>query len=110
MRNRGIVRGRVFFGLLLLFAAVIAWLIGLTLSPHGTPAGGDTDNIRTVVASFMLKSAIGTLVLCGLAGWLLLPLRRTASAQRNWVIAGVIAVLVFSSIYQLIWIQTSVLN
>jgi xanthosine utilization system XapX-like protein len=63
-----------------------------------------------VVAAFLLKSAIGTLVLCALAGWLLLPLRRTPAPRRNWAIVGVFAILVATSIYQLIWIQTSVLN
>lgn len=110
VRNRGIVRGRVFFGFLILFAAMIAWFIGLTMSPHGTPAADGTEPVRTVIAAFLVKSAIGTLILCALAAWLLLPLRRATAPRRNWAILAVFAVLVTTSIYQLIWIQTSVLN
>jgi magnesium-transporting ATPase (P-type) len=110
VRNRGIVRGRIFFGFLLLFAAVIAWFVGLAMSPHGTPVAGGAEPVRTAVAAFVFKSAIGTLMLCALAGWLLLPLRRTPAPKRNWAVVGTLAVLAVSSVYQLIWIQTSVLN
>ena len=110
MRNRGIVRGRIFFGFLLLFVAIIAWFIGLTMSPHGTAVADGTEHVRTVVAAFLLKSAIGTLALCALAAWLLLPLRRSPAPRRNWTIAGIFAVLIATSIYQLIWLETSVLN
>ena len=110
MRNRGIVRGRVFFGFLILFATVIAWGTALMMSPHGGPAGNDPDHVRTVVAAFIFKSAVGTLLLCALAAWLLWPLRRAPKPARDWTLLGVFAVLVLTSIYQLIWIGTSVLN
>ena len=110
MSNRGFVRGRVFLGFLILFAAVIAWCVSLMMSPHGGPGGEDPDHVRTVVATFIFKSAVGTLLLCALAGWLLWPLRRAPNQARDWTIVGVIAVLVLTSLYQLIWIGTSVLN
>ena len=34
--NRGIGRARIFVGSLLLFATVVAWFIGLWMSPHGS--------------------------------------------------------------------------
>jgi drug/metabolite transporter (DMT)-like permease len=106
VRNQGIVRGRVFLGFLLLFAAMIAWFLGFAMSPHETAPGDTTEHVRTVVASFMRKSAIGTLVLCALAGWLLWPLRRTPQPARDWSILALLGVLVVTSLYQLIWIQT----
>jgi hypothetical protein len=58
----------------------------------------------------MRNSAIGTLVLCALAGWLLFPLRRPKWPRRDYAILGIIAVLVLSSIYDLVWLQISVLH
>ena len=110
MRNRGIGRGRMFMGGLLLFAAVITWGVGLMMSPHGESVAEGTKHVRTVVATFMLKDAIGTLVLCALAGWLLFPARRPKWPRRDYAILGVIAVLVLSSLYNLVWLQTSVLH
>jgi hypothetical protein len=103
--NRGITRGRIFMGSLLLFAAVVAWAMTLWMSPHGTSVADGTEHVRTVVATFVLKSAIGTLVLCALAGWLLFPHRRPRAPRRDWAIAAVLAVLALTSLYQLIWIR-----
>jgi len=91
-------------GSLLLFAAVVAWGTSLMMSPHGTSVADGTDHVRTVVAQFVRNSAIGTLVLCALAGWLLFPQRRPRKPRRDWAIAGVLALLVATSIYQLVWI------
>lgn len=109
--NRGISRGRLFMGGLLLFAAVIAWAIALLMSPHSnsTVAEG-TEHVRNTVVVFLRNSAIGTLVLSALAGWLLFPSRRPKKPLRDYAVAGVLALLVLSSIYQLIWLQTSVLH
>ena len=76
-------------GILLLFAAVITW------------GGGAADeSARRAVAErhracahrrsslFMRNSAIGTLILSALAGWLLFPRRRPNSPIRDWVIAA----------------------
>ena len=108
MRNRGIVRGRVFFGFLILFAAVIAWFISLAMSPHSTAGGDTTEHVRTVVASFLRKSAIGNLILCALAGWLLWPLRRAPMPVRDWTILAIIGVIVATSLYQLFWLRSVV--
>ena len=106
--NRGIGRGRLFLGGLILFAAVIAWGVALMMSPHSeaTVARG-TEHVRTTVVVFMRNSAIGTLVLSALAGWLLFPARRPNKPWRDRVIAAVLAILVGSSLYQLIWLRTA---
>jgi drug/metabolite transporter (DMT)-like permease len=104
------MRGRLFMGILLLSAAVINWAVALLMSPHGQPSPSGMEQVRTTVALFQRNSAIGTLVLSALAGWLLFPRRRPKNPTRDWVIAGVLAVLVLSSIYQLIWLETSVLH
>lgn len=94
----------MFMGSLLLFAATIAWAMTLWMSPHGTSVAEGTEHVRTVVATFVRKSAIGTLILCAIAGWMLFPKRRPRAPRRDWAIAAVLAVLVATSIYQLIWI------
>ena len=107
VRNRGIGRARMFFGGLILFAAVIAWATALMISPHSeaTVARG-TEHVRTTVVIFLRNSAIGTLLLSALAGWLLFPARRPKAPKRDWAIAAILAVLVLSSLYQLIWLRT----
>lgn len=107
MRNRGIGRGRMFMGGLILFAAVIAWGTALLMSPHSsaTVAGG-TEHVRNVVVVFIRNSAIGTLVLCALSGWLLFPERRPRWPARDWAILGIIGVMVASSLYQLVWLRS----
>ncbi len=110
MRNRGIGRARMFVGAMLLFAAVIAWGTSFLMSPHGETVAQGTEHIRTTVAVFMLRSAIGTLILCALAGWLLFPTRRPRWPQRDYAILGVIALLVVTSVYNLIWLQISIFH
>lgn len=106
VRNRGIARARIFMGSLLLFAAVIAWAMTLWMSPHGSSVADGTDHVRTVVATFVRNSAIGTLILCAIAGWMLFPQRRPRAPRRDWAVAAVLAILVATSVYQLIWIRS----
>ena len=87
-------------GALLLFAAVIAWAVALWMSPHGGEVAEGTDHVRTVVAIFVRNSAIGTLVICALAGWMLFPQRRPRAPRRDWAIAAVLAVGVGAPHYQ----------
>ena len=111
MSNRGIGRGRLFMGSLVLFAAAIAWGTALWMSPHSnsTVAGG-TEHVRNVVVVYLRNSAIGTLVLSALSAWLLFPARRPRWPARDWAIIAIIAIMVCSSIYTLVWLQTSVLG
>ena len=110
MSNRGIGRARMFVGALLLFAAVIAWGTSFMMSPHGQTVAQGTEHVRTTVVVFMRNSAIGTLILCALSGWLLFPARRPRWPQRDYAILGIIALLVISSLYDLVWLQTTVLH
>ena len=100
----------MFLGGLLLLAAAITWATSFMMSPHGDSVAKGTEHVRTVVAVFMRNSAIGTLILCALAGWLLFPARRPKWPQRDYAILALIALLVLSSLYNLIWLQTSVLS
>jgi drug/metabolite transporter (DMT)-like permease len=110
VRNRGIGRGRMFMGGLLLFAAVIAWATAFLMSPH-SPAGADgMKHVRNTVVVFLRNSAIGTLVLSALAGWLLFPARRPKWPARDYAILAVLGLLVATSVYNLIWLQTSVVD
>lgn len=96
----------MFVGGVLLFAAVIAWATALMMSPHGEQVADGTAHVRTVVATFVRNSAIGTLVLCALSGWLLFPQRRPRAPRRDLAIIGVLAILVLTSLYQLIWVRS----
>jgi len=95
----------MFVGGLILFAAVIAWGTALMMSPHGETVAQGTDHVRTTVVVFIRNSAIGTLLLSALAGWLIFPARRPRKPLRDWAIVSVLAVLVLSSLYQLVWLR-----
>jgi hypothetical protein len=92
-------------GGLILFATVIAWATGLMMSPHGEVQASGTEHVRTVVVIFLRNSAIGTLILCALSGWLLFPARRPKAPRRDWAIIAIIGVMVLTSLYQLIWLR-----
>jgi drug/metabolite transporter (DMT)-like permease len=98
----------MFFGSVILLAAVIAWGTAIMLSPHGKETAEGTEHVRSTVVTMLRNSAIYTLVLSALSAWLLFPSRRPKKPWRDWLIVGVLAVLVLSSLYQLIWLQTAV--
>ena len=104
--NRGIGRGRMFLGELILLTAVIAWFTGLWLSPSTPTTTAGLEGVRGTVVTFLRNSAIGTLALSALAAWLLFPSRRPRKPRRDWAIIGVLAILVVSSLYQLIWLRS----
>ena len=110
MSNRGIARARMFLGGLILFAAAITWTTSLMMSPHGEGSAIGALHVRTAIVLFLRNSAIGTLILCALAGWLLFPQRRPRAPRRDWAIIGLIAAMVLTSLYQLFWLQTAVLH
>ena len=111
MRNRGIVRGRLFLGGLILFAAVIAWFTAMWLSPYDTnTVAQGTEHVRGTVVTVVRNSAIGTLLMSALSAWLLFPSRRPDNRRRDLAIAAVIALLVVSSVYNLGWLYLKVLR
>lgn len=108
MSNRGIVRARIIVGGLLLFAVVISWFTGLMMSPHGDASLAGGDHVRTTVVVFLRNSAIGNLLLCALAGWLLFPARLPRAPKRDWTIVAIIGVVAATSLYQLVWLRSVV--
>jgi len=110
VRNRGIFRGRIFFGELMLVSAFVTWATALLMSPHGEESAAGTEHIREVVAIFLRNSAVGTILLSAFAAWLLFPQRRPKKPWRDYAILAVLAVLVGSSVYQLVWLQTAIFN
>jgi len=110
VRNRGIGRGRMFMGSLLLVAAVMNWLVGLMMSPHGQTVAEGTRHIRTPVVDVIRGGAIVTILLTALAAWLLFPPRRPKWPARDWALIALFALLVGSSLYTLVWLRTSVLG
>jgi drug/metabolite transporter (DMT)-like permease len=100
----------MFMGALLLTAAVLTWVTGLMMSPHGDTVAKGTEHVRTVVVTFMRNGAIGTLILCALSGWLLFPARRPKWPARDWALIALLVLLAGSSVYTLVWLQRSVLN
>ena len=110
MRNRGIGRGRMFMGAVLLTAAVMNWAVGLMMSPHGEVVAKGTEHVRTPVVTVMRGGAIVTILLCAISAWLLFPPRRPKWPARDYALMAVFAILVVSSLYTLVWLQTSVLG
>ena len=108
MRNRGIGRGRIFFGELMLVVAVVTWATALLMSPHAPETADGTEHVRSTVVIFLRNSAVGTLALSALAAWLLFPSRRPRKPLRDRALIGVLAVLVLSSLYQLVWLRMTV--
>ena len=97
-------------GGVLLFAAVIAWATALLMSPHGEAVASGTEHVRGTVVVFLRNSAIGTLLLCALAGWLLFPARRPRWPARDYAILAILGLLIATSLYQLGWLYFSVLR
>jgi len=100
----------MFVGGFLLFAAVIVWGTGFLTSPHGESTAENVEHVRNAVVIYLRNIALATIMLSALAAFLLYPARRPAMPRRDWAIGILIAVLVATSLYQLIWLQTSVLN
>lgn len=97
----------MFVGALLLLAAVLTWFIGLTLSPYGQTVVDGTDHIRDSVVTFKRNSALGTLILTALAGWLLFPRRRANWPLRDGALIVLLALLAGSSLYTLLSLRLS---
>ena len=107
MNNRDIGRVRMALGALLLFATVVTWATGFMMSPHGQAVVKGTEHVRTTVVTFKRNAAIGTLICCALAAWLLFPRRRRNWPARDWSVAVLIALLSGSSIYTLVSLPSS---
>jgi hypothetical protein len=100
----------MFLGFMLLFGAIIAWAVAIMMSPHGEVVGVTGEPVKHGVVVFMLKSALGTLILSALSGYLLFPARRPVQPRRDWAIRAVLAVMVLSTLYQLGWLYFSVMR
>lgn len=98
----------MFFGELMLAVAVVTWATALLMSPHGTTVAEGTEHVRSTVVTFLRNSAVGTLALSALAGWLLFPRRRPHKPIRDRFFIALLAVLVLSSLYQLVWLRTAI--
>jgi drug/metabolite transporter (DMT)-like permease len=100
----------MFMGALLLTAAALTWGTGLMMSPHGETVARGTEHVRTTIVTFMRNGAIGTLILTALSAWLLFPARRPRWPVRDWILIALLVLLAGSSLYTLIWLETSVLR
>jgi drug/metabolite transporter (DMT)-like permease len=109
VKNRGIARGRMFVGALLVAAAAVVWATAFLMSPHGTATADGPEHVRTTVALFLRNAALGILLLSALGAYLLFPRRRPRWPWRDRLLIALIAVLVLTSLYQLIWVQTTLL-
>ena len=94
----------MFMGGLILFSAIILWGMALWMSPHSEATDTGMEHVRTSVALFVRNSAIGNLMLCALAAWLLFPRRRPRAPRRDWAMIATIALIVLTSLYQLFWL------
>jgi hypothetical protein len=94
-------------GGLMLFAAVIAWVTAVGMSPYGTSEAEGTEHVRAAVVGMLPKAAVLTLLMSAVSAWLLFPSRRPKWPARDWAIIGILVLLVGSSLYQLIWLRTA---
>jgi hypothetical protein len=97
-----VMRVRLLLGVLLLFAAVLTWGIGLSLSPHAKVVVAGTEHLRSTVVTFKRNSAIGTLLLSAIASWMLFPRLRPRRPVRDWAVIVLVASLAASSAYTLL--------
>jgi hypothetical protein len=95
----------MFMGALLLLAAALTWGIGLMMSPHGESVARGTEYLKSTIVTFKRNGATGTLILCGIAAWLLFPQRRPKWPARDWALIALFGFLAGSSIYTLIWLR-----
>jgi hypothetical protein len=100
----------MFVGGFLLFAAVIVWGTGVLTSPHGESIAPGTEHVKTVVVIYLRNVALATIFLSALSAFLLFPARRPRAPRRDWAIGLLIALLVATSLYQLVWLKTAVLG
>ena len=100
----------MFVGGFLLFAAVIVWGTGVLTSPHGESIAPGTEHVKTVVVIYLRNVALATIFLSALSAFLLFPARRPRAPKRDWAIGLLIALLVATSLYQLVWLKTAVLG
>ena len=98
----------MFVGGFLLAAAAIVWGVGVLLSPYGETIAEGTDHLRGSVVIYVRNSALATVALSAVAAVLLFPKRRPPMPRRDWAIGLLIALLVASSLYQLVRLQLSV--
>jgi len=98
----------MFLGELMLAVAVVTWMTALLMSPHAPTVADGTEHVRMSIVTFVRNTAIGTLALSALAGWLLFPARRPNKPWRDRAILAVLAILVVGSLYQLVWLRTLV--
>lgn len=96
----------MFLGGILLMAAVVTWAIGLMMSPHDSTTSTGVDHVRGVIVTFAWKSAIGTIVLSALSGWLLFPNARPRKPRRDYALLALLALMVATSLYQIFWLRS----
>ena len=100
----------MFVGGFLLFAAVIVWGTGVLTSPHGESIAPGTEHVKTVVVIYLRNVALATIFLSAVSAFLLFPARRPRAPRRDWAIGLLIAVLIATSLYQLVWLKTAVVG
>lgn len=111
MTDEEIFHVRRLTGYMLLGAAGLVWLTATMTSPHGQSASAPgADFVKQTVAVFARNASLGTLLLVMLSAFALFwrrPPRRTAA---DLVPVAAMALLAATSFYQLVWIETEVLD
>ena len=111
MNDGDIRKIRLWLGFAVLCAALLVWAIVIMMSPHSE--SGTVDGVRHVQASaalFARNAALGTLVLVLVASALLFWRRRPERRALDMIALAVIGLLAATSFYQLLWIETDVLD
>ena len=111
MTDEDVRKLRLWLGLAMLGAALLVWAIVIMMSPHSGNA--TVDGMRHVQASaalFARNGALGTLVLVLIASALLFWRRRPGRRPVDLAAIALIALLAATSFYQLLWLESDVLD
>lgn len=110
MTDEEIAGTRRIAGYVLLGSAGLVWLTAIMLSPHGEAAPTGVEHVKASVALFARNASLGILALILLAAAALFWKRRPQRRAADLVPLALMALLAASSFYQLVWIETEVLD
>ena len=110
MTEEEIARTRRITGYVLLGSAALVWMTAIMMSPHGEAPSTGVEHVKASVALFARNASLGILVLVLLAAAALFWKRRPERRAADLVPLALMALLAASSFYQLVWIETEVLD
>lgn len=110
MTDEEIGQTRRITGYVLLGSAALVWLTAMMMSPHGDASATGVVYVKASVAVFARNASLGILLLVMLAALALFWRRKPRRNAADLIPIVLMALLAASSFYQLVWIETEVLD